>query len=160
MDQAVVDLPDVYQLLRVAVRLTLAAALAGVVGAERQRVGKSAGLRTHMMASLGAAVFVLVPIETGLREELGRVIQGVAAGIGFIGAGTILKPAHGQGEVHGLTTAATIWLTAAIGAAAGAGLLWLATVSAAVAWVILSVLSGAERWLRPDTAEREEEASD
>lgn len=148
MIENIVDLPDSQEFVRVTVRLLSAAVLAGIVGAERQRVGKAAGLRTHMMAGLGAAVFVLAAVEIGLAEgDFGRVIQGVATGIGFIGAGTILKPPNGQGEVQGLTTAATIWLTAAIGASAGAGLLWLAGLTAAVAWVVLSALTGAERWL-------------
>jgi putative Mg2+ transporter-C (MgtC) family protein len=144
----IVDLPDSREFVRVTIRLLTAAVLAGLVGAERQRVGKAAGLRTHMMAGLGAAVFVLAAVEMGMGEgDFGRVIQGVATGIGFIGAGTILKPSDGQGEVQGLTTAATIWLTAGIGASAGAGLLWLAVLTSAVALVILSVLTRAERWL-------------
>jgi putative Mg2+ transporter-C (MgtC) family protein len=73
-------------------------------------------------------------------SDLSRVIQGVATGIGFIGAGTILKKAESE-EIHGLTTAASIWLTAAIGMAVGAGQLWLPVVCAVAAWVILSVMS-------------------
>ena len=118
-------LPDVEQMLRVFVRLILAALLGGLLGAERQRAGKAAGLRTHMLVALGAAVFVLFPTEAGMgMADLSRVIQGVATGIGFIGAGTILKRTDPE-EIQGLTTAANIWLTAAVGLAVGAGQLWL-----------------------------------
>src|SRR5262245_14917021 len=107
--------PDMTQLARVALRLFLAGLLGWMLGAEREAMGKSAGTRTHRLVALGAALFVIVPTEIGLREgDLGRVIQGIATGIGFLGAGTILKRKE-QDEITGLTTAATIWLTAAIG---------------------------------------------
>ena len=123
------------------------AVLGGLIGAEREWVGKAAGLRTHMMVSLGAALFVLVPIETGIGEgDMTRVIQGIATGIGFIGAGTILKRADTD-QIQGLTTAATIWLTGAVGIAVGAGQMWLGIVCAISAWVILYVLTGLDRWL-------------
>ena len=134
-------LPDVNQLARVLVRVVVAAALGGFLGAERERAGKAAGLRTHMLVALGAALFVLFPAEAGMNiGDLSRVIQGVATGIGFIGAGTILKRADNE-EIQGLTTAASIWLTAAIGMAVGAGRLWLPVICAVGAWVILFVLS-------------------
>jgi putative Mg2+ transporter-C (MgtC) family protein len=120
-------LPDLAQLVRVLVRVVVAAALGGLLGAERERAGKAAGLRTHMLVALGAG-------------DLSRVIQGVATGIGFIGAGTILKRADSD-EIQGLTTAASIWLTAAIGMAVGAGQLWLPVISAVAAWIILFALS-------------------
>ena len=115
------DLPDAAQVTRVTMRLTLAAALGGVLGYEREQKGKSAGMRTHMLVALGAALFVLVPKLAGASDaDLTRVLQGLVAGVGFLGAGTIIRvPA--QGEVQGLTTAAGIWLTAAIGMAAGMG---------------------------------------
>jgi putative Mg2+ transporter-C (MgtC) family protein len=121
--------------------------LGGLIGAEREWVGKAAGLRTHMMVSLGAALFVLVPIETGIGAgDMTRVIQGIATGIGFIGAGTILKRADAN-QIQGLTTAATIWLTGAVGIAVGAGQIWLGVVCAVIAWVILYTLTGLDRWL-------------
>jgi putative Mg2+ transporter-C (MgtC) family protein len=90
---------------------------------------------------LGAALFALLPLEAGGSEgDLGRVIQGVAAGIGFLGAGAILKRPD-AGEISGLTTAASIWLTAALGLAVGVGRLWLPIVCAVLAWLILHVLS-------------------
>lgn len=144
MDVLVDDLfhvPDMDQLVRVLVRVVVAAALGGLLGAERELAGKAAGLRTHMLVALGAALFVLFPAEAGMSTaDLSRVIQGVATGIGFIGAGTILKRAESD-EIQGLTTAASIWLTAAIGMAIGAGQLWLPVICAVAAWVILFVLS-------------------
>ena len=115
------DLPDVTEFTRVVLRLLLAALLGGLLGFERERKGKDAGVRTHMLVSMGAALFVLLASQGGMKDsELSRVIQGVIAGIGFLGAGTILK-AEREDKVYGLTTAAGIWLTAAIGVAAGLG---------------------------------------
>jgi putative Mg2+ transporter-C (MgtC) family protein len=137
-------LPDTTQMLRVVARILVAAILGGVLGAERQRAGKAAGLRTHMLVAIGCALFVLFPTEAGMATaDLSRVIQGVATGIGFIGAGTILKRSDAH-EVQGLTTAANIWLTAAAGAAVGAGQLWLPVVDVLCAWVILA-FPGASR---------------
>ena len=129
----------------VALRLVAAAVLGGFVGAEREWVGKAAGLRTHMIVALGAALFVLAPKEAGLAEgDTSRIIQGVAAGIGFLGAGTILKRTE-TAEIHGLTSAASIWLTAAIGVATAVGPLWLPALCVACALVILFVLAGLEQ---------------
>jgi putative Mg2+ transporter-C (MgtC) family protein len=101
-----------------------------------------------MLVALGAAVFVLVPAEMGMTEgDLGRVIQGIATGVGFLGAGTILKRSDQQ-EVTGLTTAASIWLTAAIGLSVGVGGLWLSIVCAVCAWIILYGLTTVERRIR------------
>lgn len=139
-------LPDGPQMVRVVVRVLAAALLGALLGAERERAGKPAGLRTHMLVALGAALFVLFPAESGMEvADLSRVIQGVATGIGFIGAGTILKRAEAE-QVEGLTTAASIWLTGAIGMSVGAGQLWLSMVCALSAWVILYVFA---RWESP-----------
>jgi putative Mg2+ transporter-C (MgtC) family protein len=133
-------IPDVAQALRVVVRVVSAALLGGLLGLERERAGKPAGLRTHMLVSVGAALFIIFPAEAGLPgESLSRVIQGVATGIGFIGAGTILKRSDSD-EIQGLTTAASLWLTTAIGLSVGAGQLWLPVIGALCAWLILSVL--------------------
>ena len=143
LEDELFNLPDAAQMVRVVVRVVAAALLGALLGAERERAGKPAGLRTHMLVALGAALFVLFPAEAGMEvADLSRVIQGVATGIGFIGAGTILKRADGE-QVEGLTTAASIWLTGAIGMSVGAGQLWLSVVCAASAWVILSMLA---RW--------------
>ena len=137
--------PTFGQAVVLIVRLVTAAVLGGVIGAERESEGKEAGLRTHMLVALGAALFVLGPRAAGLGEgDLGRIVQGVAAGIGFIGAGTILKLTDRQ-EIKGLTTAAGIWLTAAIGIVAAVAPLWLPVVGVACAWVVLYVLGKVER---------------
>lgn len=138
------SVPNTRAVAIVVVRLVAAGLLGGLLGAEREAVGKAAGLRTHMLVALGAALFVIAPAQAGLGAgDLGRIIQGVAAGIGFIGAGTILKLTD-QEEIKGLTTAASIWLTAAIGIAAAVGPLWVPVVCAACAWVVLSVLAHLE----------------
>ena len=131
------NLPDVSQVMPVMVRLLAAAVLGGLIGAERESVGKAAGLRTHMLVALGSALFVVAPTVAGLGEgDRGRIIQGIAAGIGFIGAGTILKLTDRE-EIKGLTTAAGVWLTAAIGVAAAVAPLWVPVVCALCAWLIL-----------------------
>jgi putative Mg2+ transporter-C (MgtC) family protein len=140
----VLPYPDTTQLVRVALRIAVAAGVGWLLGAERESMGKAAGTRTHMLVAIGAALFVIVPSEIGLTEgDLGRVIQGIATGIGFLGAGTILKRSD-QHEITGLTTAATIWLTAAIGLAVGAGQIWIALMCAAVAWIVLSLIQLSE----------------
>jgi putative Mg2+ transporter-C (MgtC) family protein len=134
------DIPDLEQLTRIVVRLLLAAVLGGALGYERERHGKSAGVRTHMLVSLGAAIFVLVPELAGVPEgDLTRVIQGVIAGIGFLGAGSIIK-GEDEERVQGLTTAAGIWLTAAIGICCGLGRESTAVLSALLALAILALV--------------------
>ncbi len=133
------DVGDVEQFTRLAVRLLVAAVLGGVLGLQRERHGKAAGVRTHMLVALGAALFVLVPQQWGMNEaDLSRVIQGVVAGVGFLCAGSILK-SNDDDQVRGLTTAAGIWLTAAMGVAAGLGREMTAALSAGLALAILSM---------------------
>jgi putative Mg2+ transporter-C (MgtC) family protein len=139
------------EFLRVVVRLVAAAALGAVAGWQREIAGKPAGLRTHMLVSLGCALFVVVPIELQLAEP-SRVLQGVATGIGFIGAGAILK-LHDTREIQGLTTAAGIWMTAALGVAVGLGGLGIAIVATVLTWMILSVLLRIEQRLAGRSAE-------
>ena len=117
------DLPDVETLTQLVVRLLIAAVLGGMLGLQREQQGKEAGVRTHMLVALGSALFVLVPLQAGSDSDgLSRVMQGVIAGVGFLCAGTILKvTGPGEDQVRGLTTAAGIWLTAAIGIAVGLG---------------------------------------
>ena len=147
------NLPEFAHFARVVLRLVAAALLGGLVGAEREWLGKAAGLRTHMLVALGAAVFVLAPAEAGLGEgDIGRIIQGIAAGIGFIGAGTILKRAD-RNEIKGLTTAAAVWLTAAVGVAAAVAPLWLAVAGVVCALVILYVLALIERKLGTESTQ-------
>jgi putative Mg2+ transporter-C (MgtC) family protein len=144
IDELTSGMPDLAESIRVVLRIFAATLIGAVVGYERERTGKSAGLRTHMLVSLGSAIFVLAPLEGGMAiEDLSRVIQGVAAGIGFIGAGAILKLADAR-VIEGLTTAAGIWLTAALGVAAGLGRFGVAAISAVLAWIILAVVSRLE----------------
>lgn len=134
------DLTDIEQGTRVTLRLLLAALLGGVLGLERERQGKAAGVRTHMLVCLGAALFVLVPDVAGaLDDAMSRVIQGVVAGVGFLGAGTILK-GDAANQVKGLTTAAGIWLTAAIGVTIGLGHQATGLLCAALALSILHLV--------------------
>ena len=134
------DVPDAGQVTRIVLRLVLAALLGGILGYERERHGKAAGVRTHMLVALGAALFVLVPKEAGVSNaDLTRVIQGIVAGIGFLGAGAIIK-GSAEESVKGLTTAAGIWLTAAIGIACGLGRESTAVLSALLAFAILALV--------------------
>jgi putative Mg2+ transporter-C (MgtC) family protein len=147
MENFFYGLEDGTHLLRVVLRLGAAALLGGLVGLERERRGKAAGLRTHMLVTIGACLFVLVPQEAGVSaEHLLRVVQGIAAGIGFLGAGAILKMSE-ERKIHGLTTAANIWVTAAVGMAVGLGYLWPALVAVILAVIILHVITGLEPWI-------------
>ena len=120
-------------------RLILAVVAGGLIGLEREVVHKPAGIRTHMLVSLGSALFVLVTIET-LPNETARIIAGIATGIGFLGAGTIFKA---KSEVHGLTTAASIWAVSGVGIAIGLGY-YLMTVIAVVLVLIVLHLNKSE----------------
>jgi putative Mg2+ transporter-C (MgtC) family protein len=133
-------LTDIAQITRVCVRFLMAVVLGGLLGYDREKRSISAGLRTHMLVALGAALFVLVPLQAGVdTADLSRVLQGLTAGIGFLGAGAIIKISQEQ-EIKGLTTAASIWLTAAIGVAAGMGYQSTALLSTLFALFILAAL--------------------
>lgn len=132
-------LPDLARFAAAAVRLLAAGLLGGLIGAQRERVHSAAGFRTHILVAVGAALFVLAGREAGFSTaDTSRVVQGIITGIGFLGAGTILKLVD-KGEVHGLTTAATIWVTAAVGAAAALSQLWLAALAAFLTWAVLAL---------------------
>lgn len=120
-------------LLEMILRFFLATALGAGIGYQRERAGKTAGLRTHMLVSSGAALFTLASIYgfSDATADISRVAAAVVVGVGFIGGGVILRGAHGD-EVAGLTTAATIWVTAAIGLAAGAGMYLISVLATAV----------------------------
>jgi len=134
------DLPDVAQTTRVVLRLTMAALLGGLLGWEREHAGKAAGVRTHMLVAMGTALFVLVSQQIGMgNEELSRVIQGVTAGVGILCAGTILKSDKIK-NVEGLTTAAGLWLTAAVGVAAGLGQELTAVLATVLALAVLALV--------------------
>ena len=131
--------PDRARLVIVLVRVFAAVLLGAVVGIERERAGKPAGLRTHMLVSLGTAVVVMACSGAGMDPDgLSRVVQGIVTGIGFIGAGTILK-LNEEREIQGLTTAAGLWMTAAIGVAVGLGVLGLALIGTLATLLILAL---------------------
>jgi putative Mg2+ transporter-C (MgtC) family protein len=138
----------------IAGRLALAAVLGALVGIERESAGQDAGFRTHLLLSLGAALFAAVSVggfdsfitdePTNAQVDLSRIASYVAAGVGFIGGGVILKHA---GSVRGITTAASLWTAAAIGLAAGVGF-WVGAVTAtAVALLALAVLKPLSDWI-------------
>ena len=134
------DLGNAEDVTILVVRLTVAALLGGLLGYERETIGASAGLRTHMLVSVGSALFVLIPLQAGMQvQDLSRVLQGVTAGIGFLGAGAILKQKE-RNDIKGLTTAASVGMTAAIGVAAGMGREGTAVLSALFGIVILAIL--------------------
>ncbi|MBU2535132.1 MAG: MgtC/SapB family protein [Chloroflexota bacterium] len=128
--------------LEMVLRLLLAAALGAIIGYQRERAGKQAGLRTHILISVGAALISLLSIYGfGAASDPARVAAGVVVGVGFLGAGVIL---HRQGGiVAGLTTAATIWVVAGIGLAAGTGLYIVAAVATALVLGVLIM----PRWI-------------
>jgi putative Mg2+ transporter-C (MgtC) family protein len=132
-------------------RLIFACLLGAMIGWNRQAAGKAAGLRTHMLVSLGAALFVMIPSlasPSNSGDALSRTIQGVATGVGFLGAGEILHGSvstSGKPSIKGLTSAATIWLTAALGMVAGCGLWQLGLLAAPITLFILSVVKELER---------------
>jgi putative Mg2+ transporter-C (MgtC) family protein len=134
------SLPDARETIRVIIRLTAALLAGAIIGWQRERSGKAAGLRTHMLVSLGSAVFVIGGAEIGMEQDaISRVIQGLATGIGFLGAGAILKMEDSR-EIYGLTTAAGIWMTAAIGVAIGLGNLGMAAIAVLFAWTVLALV--------------------
>lgn len=138
------DLNDAGQAATVVFRLLLAAALGGILGYERESAGKAAGIRTHMLVAIGTAMFLMATNLVGDGAEASRVIQGIVAGIGFLGAGAIVKGKPGE-EIHGLTTAASVWMTAAIGVSVGLGHASTAILSAVLALIVLAVM---QRWLQ------------
>ncbi|MBE9043487.1 MgtC/SapB family protein [Pleurocapsales cyanobacterium LEGE 10410] len=128
-------------------RLSVALIAGAIIGLERETQHKPAGLRTNMLVSFGSALIVLVPIEIGAAQQnldvLGRAISGVISGIGFIGGGTILR----ESRVKGLTSAAAIWVAAALGITVGCGLWLLGLVGALVTWIILRLFDRWEEYL-------------
>ncbi len=120
------------------VRLAIATALAAAVGYEREARGKVAGLRTHVLIAVGAAAFTAASLYGFAGADVARVAAGIVMGVGFLGAGVIFRGVRG-GDVAGLTTAASIWVTACIGLAAGAGLYLLALGVTIVTLVVLEL---------------------
>jgi putative Mg2+ transporter-C (MgtC) family protein len=120
--------------LELALRLVLAAAFGAIIGWQREKAHKPAGLRTHMLIAIGAALFTVVSINGFIGGNPSQVAAGVVTGIGFLGAGAIM---HRGRSVEGLTTAASIWAVAAIGLAVGAGMYLLALLTAIIVFLVL-----------------------
>ena len=135
---------DREQLIRVLIRLLAAVVLGAIIGYEREKAGKAAGLRTHILVTLGTSVFVLACSGYGMSSDgLSRVIQGITTGIGFIGAGSILK-LDNERDIQGLTSSAGIWMTAAIGVAVGLGEIGLGIFATIAAVIVLALLAKVE----------------
>jgi len=137
-------LPDTRQFIQVLIRLIASAFLGAAIGLQREKRGKPAGIKTHILATLGTTVFVLACTGYGMSSDgLSRVIQGIVTGIGFLGAGAILKLDESR-DIKGLTTAASIWISAAIGVAVGLGGLGLALLATILTLIVLAVLGKIE----------------
>ncbi|MBI3842440.1 MAG: MgtC/SapB family protein [Thaumarchaeota archaeon] len=115
-------------------RILLAVALGGVIGFEREIKHRPAGLRTHMLVSLGATIFTLISVSFAIDPA--RIAAGIVTGIGFLGAGSIIST---RGHMHGITTAATLWIVASIGLSVGVGQYWIAIISTIVVFAILQI---------------------
>ena len=134
------SVPDAATLAVIAARVLTAALLGGLIGWERERKGRAAGLKTHILVSIGSALFVLAPLLADIDGgDVTRVMQGIVSGIGFLGAGAIIKMQKDE-RVEGLTTAAGIWMTAAIGMAAGMGQEMVAVITTVVALMVVSTV--------------------
>ncbi|HEV2837060.1 MAG TPA: MgtC/SapB family protein [Pyrinomonadaceae bacterium] len=127
------------QTAQMLIRVIVAVVLGYLVGMQREKAGKPAGVRTHMLVCLATAVVVLACAGTGMNlDAQSRVIQGIVTGIGFIGAGSILKLSD-QRDIQGLTTAAGLWMTAAIGIACGVGTVGIALITAVLTVIVLAL---------------------
>ncbi len=135
---------DMNQILEITVRMGLATAIGGVIGLNRDMHGKPAGLRMLGLVALGAALATIsvsgFSTEAFPPDAVSRVIQGVLAGVGFLGAGVIMRDE--VGNVHRLNTAASVWVTAAIGVVCGLGEYLIAAIAAALVLILLTI--GAE----------------
>lgn len=153
-------LPDSRQLVHVIIRLIAATLLGAIIGYQREKAGKPAGLRTHILVTLGTTVFVLACSGYGMTSEgLSRVIQGIITGIGFIGAGSILKLSQ-EKNIQGLTTSAGIWMTAAIGVAVGLGSLGVAMLSTLLTVIILALAAPLEHRINRKRMAQDQELDD
>jgi putative Mg2+ transporter-C (MgtC) family protein len=147
MDEITQLAPDVHQIVRVTVRLGAALFIGTAIGLQRELTHKPAGLRTHMLVGLGTALFIVSAAEAGMQvDSLSRIVQGLATGIGFLGGGAILKLTS-EREIHGLTTAAGIWMTAAAAAAAGLGQITVALIGTLFGLLVLIVFHKLEKEL-------------
>ncbi len=136
-----------------ALAMVVSTLLGTLIGFERQMGRKPAGLRTHVLVCLGSTMFVLLAPHAmrdfGMNQfDPTRIVHGVVTGVGFLGAGSILRQ---EGYVHGLTTAASIWMVAAVGVAVGVHAYLLAIVGTVLALVVLEGFRWVERFLSPDS---------
>ena len=131
--------------LELLLQLVLAVLLGGAIGLERELSGKPAGLRTNILIALGAAVFTILSIDMamGWNADPARIAAQIITGIGFLGAGAIMRT--DRGAIHGLTTAATVWVNASLGMAAGAGRYRLAIIGALITAIVLFGIPPFER---------------
>lgn len=132
------------------VQLVLAAVFSGLIGMDRERRDKSAGFRTHMLAGIGACLFTILSLHAFPEADTSRVAASVVSGIGFLGAGVIVKRG---GTTHDLTTAASVWSTAAVGMAVGAGAYVLAAGGTVLIWIVLEIV---RRFSKDDDAKPNE----
>lgn len=129
-------------------KLSLSLFLGGLIGWERQQDHKPAGLRTHILVSLGSTMFVMIPFHAEVAMTHSQIIQGVAQGIGFLGAGEIIRnprARNGQEQISGMTSAAAIWVAAALGSMVGAGLYAIAILGSIFTLVTLKILKKLEK---------------
>jgi putative Mg2+ transporter-C (MgtC) family protein len=139
--------PDMHQFVRVTLRLLAALVIGTAIGLQRELTHKPAGLRTHMLVALGTALFIVGAAESGMHvDSVSRIVQGLATGIGFLGGGAILKLTN-EREIHGLTTAAGIWMTAAASAAAGLGQVAVALIGTLLGLLVLGLFRKLEKEL-------------
>jgi len=140
LDELSASLPTAAEAVRFVIRLLAALLVGGIIGWQREASHKSAGLRTHMLVCAGTTTFVLAAVGMQMQDDaMSRVVQGLITGIGFLGAGAILKLESSR-QVKGLTTAAGVWMTAALGVTIGLGQLVLAAMGTVLTWLVLSYL--------------------
>lgn len=133
-------MPDLRELIRVSWRLLGALAVGALIGYQRERMGKAAGLRTHMLVAMGTSLVVISALESGMDDDgASRVIQGLVTGIGFLGAGAIIKIRE-EKEIRGLTTAAGVWMTAAVSITISLGQVGTGLIAGLLTWLVLSIL--------------------
>jgi len=141
------SIPSAPYLVRISIRLCVALVAGGLIGLQRELTHKPAGLRTHMLLALGTALIVITADSYGMsKSDLSRVIQGLVTGVGFLGGGAILK-LTAEHEIHGLTSAAGLWITAAAAAAAGLGQLALALLGVCLGLLVLAAFVKLEKKL-------------
>ena len=145
----------------IAIRVASALVAGAIIGIDRELKRRPAGMRTHSLVAIGAAVVVIATVghSTGDADAVSRAIQGIITGIGFLGAGVIIKYEEEQ-RVEGLTTAASIWVAAALGMACGAGLVELALIALAATMIVLIGGARIEKMLVADQGDRDSPPKD